>query len=104
MKHRRDRFVAAEASFDGGTLTTKPLRFHGSTLYVNCNTSFGALGIRVLNQNGNPIDTYQATVEGTDSIRCPVHFPDRSIAQLGTDPIQIEFTLRNAQLYSFCIQ
>jgi hypothetical protein len=101
---QQDRFVAIEASFDGGTLITKPLRLKGSTLYVNCNTSFGKLGVRVLDQNGRPIAAYQTTIEGIDNIRCPVRFPNRSIAQLHAQPIRIEFTLNNAQLYSFFIQ
>ena len=100
----QDRFVAVEASFDGGTLTTKPFRFNGSALYVNCTTSFGKLGIRVLDQNGSPIDEFQTTVEGIDGVRCPVRFSDKSISQLRAHPIRIEFALNNAQLYSFCIQ
>jgi len=100
----QDRFVAVEASFDGGTLTTKPFRFEGSTLYVNCNTSFGKLGIRVLDQTGKPMEAYQTTIEGIDGVRCPVRFGENSIGQLCENPIRIEFTVNNARLYSFCVQ
>ena len=99
----RDRFVAVEASFDGGMLTTKPLRFEGSTLRVNCNTSFGKLCIRILDRDGIRIDGYEATIEGIDSVEQPVRFR-KSLRDLGKQAVRVEFALSNAQLYSFSIQ
>ena len=99
----RDRFVAVEASFDGGTLTTRPLRLDGSKFNVNCNTSFGKLGVRILGRDGNPIEGYQATIKGIDLAEHPVRF-SRPLSELGKQAIRIEFTLSNAQLYSFFIQ
>jgi hypothetical protein len=95
--------VAVEASFDGGTLATKPLRFDGSTFSVNCNTSFGKLGIRILNRDGKPIDGYETTIEGIDLIEHSLRFR-KPLSELGRQAIRIEFTLSNAQLYSFSIQ
>lgn len=99
----KDRFVAVEASFDGGSLTTKPLRFDGAAFKVNCNTSFGALGIRILDEGSHPIEGYETTIEGVDAVEHPVNF-GQPISELSTQPIRIEFTLSNAQLYSFSIQ
>ena len=101
---KQDRFVSVEASFDGGTLTTKPLRFEGSTLYVNCKASFGKLGVRLLDEYGGIINGYQSNVEGMDGVRCPVDFKKTSLPGSGQQPIRIEFTLSNVQLYSFYIQ
>jgi len=99
----KDRFVAVEASFDGGTLTTKPLRFEGSTLYVNCNTSFGKLAVRLLDPDGNPMDGYQATIEGIDRVEHAVQF-ERPLGLLRAKAVRVEFTLSNAQLYSFFVE
>ncbi len=98
----KDRFVSVEASFDGGTLITKPLRFEGSALNVNCNVAFGKLEARLLDRNGEPIDGYEATVEGVDLVDCSVPF-DKSLAELPSQEIKIEFVLYNAQLYSFSV-
>lgn len=99
----KDRFVAVEASFDGGTLITKPLQLEGSTFNVNCNTSFGKLGIRLLDRNGDPVDGYQTTIEGVDQIEHLAQF-DEPLSQLRSQAIKIEFTLYNAQLYSFSVE
>ena len=98
----RDRFVAVEASFDGGTLLTKPLKFDGSNFKVNGNTAFGKLGVRLLDASGQVIDGYQATVEGVDSVEYLVHF-DKPLAALRKKAVQVEFSLYNAQLYSFVV-
>lgn len=96
----QDRFVAVEASFDGGTLTTKPLNFDGSTLTVNCNTSFGQLGIRILDRVGNPVGGYETSIEGVDRVDHLVRFR-KPISELERQAIRFEFKLSNAQLYSF---
>lgn len=100
----QDRFVAVEASFDGGTLTTKPLNFTGDSLYLNANTAFGKITLRLLDQNNNPIPGYETTLQNTDTLQTPIQFPGKSITQLGAQPIRLQFTLQNAQLYSFWIQ
>ena len=84
----RDRFVAVEASFDGGTLSTKPLRLAGDTLNVNCNTSFGKLGVRILDRDGNPLEGYQATVQGINQVEHPVRF-SKPLGELGKQPVRV---------------
>ena len=100
----QDRFVAVEASFDGGTLTTKSFTFEGSDLYVNCNAAFGELGIRVLDQQGQNIEGLQSTIEGIDHISIQVNFSGHSFGKMLGNPVKLEFTLKNAQLYSFHIR
>lgn len=99
----KDRFVAVEASFDDGTLLTKPLQFAGEELFINCNTAFGEIGIRLLDRNGKPIDGYEATVDGVDSTAYTVEF-DPPLSRLTGEPVRIEFSLANAQLYSFSVR
>ena len=100
----QDRFVAVEASFDGGTLTTKPFRFEGSQLYVNCNTEFGELEIEVCDTDGRPIRNFKTTLKGADDTYIPIEFSNQSLSTLGTQLVRLKFTIRNAQLFSFGIQ
>lgn len=99
----RDRFVSVEASFDGGTLMTQPIVFEGSSLRVNCNTGAGKMRVRITDHLGNGITGYSAIIEGVDSVDHSVEF-DQSLQALSSQPVQIEFTLYNAQLYSFSVQ
>jgi hypothetical protein len=99
----QDRFVAVEASFDGGTLTTKPLKFDGSTFKVNCNAAFGKLGVRLLDSSGKAIEGYQTNIEGVDSVDNEVEF-DKPLSALRSKTVQVEFSLTNTQLYSFAVQ
>ena len=99
----KDRFVAVEASFDGGTLTTKPLKFEGSDFRLNCNAAFGRVEVRLLDSSGVVISGYEATIEGVDSIDQRVNF-ENPLNAVRANPVQVEFTLFNAQLYSFAIK
>ena len=99
----KDRFVSVEASFDGGMLVTKPVLIDGSSLFVNCNTSFGRLGVRLLDRNGDSIDGFEATIEGVDQTKVEAPF-ERSIRELPNSVAQVEFTFYNSQLYSFFVE
>src|SRR6185503_2142000 len=48
---RRDRFVALEASFDGGEILTKPMNFKGTALHLNAQSEFGAIQVELLDGN-----------------------------------------------------
>jgi hypothetical protein len=96
--------AAVEASFDGGTLTTKPFRFVGSHLYVNCNTEFGELEIEVLDNDEKTYPDFKSFIRGVDEIKTLVQFSDRNLSSLVNRSIRLRFTIRNAQLFSFAIQ
>lgn len=99
----KDRFVSVEASFDGGSLTTKPLELEGSRLHVNCNTAFGKMEVELADALGKPIAGYKTVVEGIDSVDQAIEF-DQPLGKLASRPVQIKFTLYNAQLYSFFVR
>lgn len=99
---QRDRFVAVEASFEGGSLTTKRLKIDGSEFHVNCNTAFGKLDIRLLDHSGEPLAGYQTTVEGVDAVDHVVKF-EHALAKLRSQSLQVEITLYNARLFSFSV-
>lgn len=99
----RDRFVSVEASFDGGTLTTKPLILDGAGFYVNCNVAFGKLNVRLLDASGTPIPGYETSAEGVDAIDHKLEF-GKPLSALRSKPVRVEFSLYNVQLYSFYVR
>ena len=51
----------------------------------------------------NQISGYETTIEGVDSIDQPVSFAN-PLSTMRAIRVQVEFTLFNAQLYSFAIE
>ena len=99
---KRDRFAALEASFEAGTLRTKPLVFEGARLHVNADVEFGLLEVTVLDADGGPLEGMRARVRGQDSVDVPV--PLDGLAALSGKPVRLEFTLQNGHLYSFWVE
>ena len=94
---KRDRFVSLEASFAGGTLTTKPLRWSGGPLCVNAKADFGTIEVEVLDEAGNVIGR-SAPLRG-DSISLTVHWEEDFTPPSGA--VRLRFLLKNALLFSF---
>ncbi len=92
---RPDGFV----SVDGGTLTTKPLRFEGKDLFVNGN---GPITVTILDAAEESLGT--ATMNG-DSLRHRVSFNGKSLHELASGGgARLRFTVSGtARLYSFTI-
>lgn len=99
-----DRFVSVEASYDGGTLITKLFHFNGSQLFINGNIAFGEIRIQLLDSKGKAIEGFESKIYEIDSTEIPVAFKGRNIEALSSNPLRIQSTLRNAQLYSFNIR
>jgi hypothetical protein len=93
---KRDRFVALEATFDAGTLRTRPLIFQGERLHVNAGVKFGTLTVTLLNEKGKTLQ--KATVQARDAVDVPVPL---NLAGVSGKPVRLEFTIANGQLYSF---
>ena len=93
---KRDRFVSLAASFDGGTLTTKPVRVTGRTLRLNAEADYGSIVVEVLDPTGqvrakskswrqNSLDSAVEWETGT----LPVN-----------EPVTLRFQLSNAHLFA----
>src|SRR5262249_59205795 len=52
---RRDGFASLDAGRDGGTVTTRTVRFSGKHLFVNLAATEGSLRAEVLDEKGEPI-------------------------------------------------
>jgi hypothetical protein len=100
---KRGRFVSLEASFDGGTVTTKTLVFHGSQLFINANCRFGSIEVSLLDDKGNEIPGWTRTITGEDDIAIPVRFDRGDLEKFAGQKVSLRFTLSNAQLYAFRI-
>lgn len=98
---RIDGFFSWKGSFTGGKVVTKPIIFTGSILSINFATSsLGSVRIRILDTNGNPIDGYDSGNHFGDSLDRPIIF-DKPLADLAGKPVRLEFSLKDADLYSF---
>jgi len=91
----RDRFVAMEASFDGGEIVTKPLLIKGSTLHLNARGHFGQIIVEVLDEQGKTVATSRPIQR--DALDVPVEWQERPHF---TSPVVLRFKLENAQLFA----
>lgn len=89
-----------------GTLTTRPLRFSGSRLFVNAEVK-DALRVEILDRNGRTIEPFTSakcvpvTGDGTRHIVQWTGQP--SIESLAGQVVRFRFTLSRARLYAFWV-
>lgn len=93
---QRDRFVSLGASFDGGSLLTKPLRIQGRTLHLNAKSRFGEIVVEVLDTNGSVIAMSKPV--SADTLDSPVTFD--TAVDWASSPVQLRITLKNALLFA----
>ena len=105
---RADGFASIDASPLGGTLTTPPLRFKGSRLHVNIESSWGGMKVALLDGAGKPLPGY--TLEDCDEIRedavdWMVGWKGRrELPAQSALPVRLHFQLLNTRLYAFAIR
>lgn len=98
----RDRYVSREASINMGTLRTKPVVLKGNAMTVNANV-LGEMRVRLLDADGSAMPDFNwIEIEG-DNIAHKVAWKG-DLNSLGDQPVQIEFQLKNAQLFGFDLQ
>ena len=98
---RVDGFFSWSADFAGGKVVTKPVTFRGNTLFMNFATSsLGSVRVRILDEQGNPLGGYDSGNHFGDSLDRPVPF-EEALSDLNGKPVRLEFTLKDADIYSF---
>ena len=106
-KMRLDGFVSLEGCEQGGTVTTKPLRFAGSRLLVNADCADGFLAVELL-VDGEPVagrSREDCDTITTDDVRHTVTWRgDADVSALAGKEVQLRFVLRAGRLYSFAFQ
>jgi hypothetical protein len=103
---RRDGFYSMEAGAAQGTLTTRPVRFSGSHLFVNVADAAGALQVEVLDSAGNVIPQFakvNCSPVSIDATMQEVTWSSGSIGSLAGQVVQFRFYLTNGALYSFWV-
>jgi hypothetical protein len=93
---QRDRFVALEASFDGGEILTKPVRMKGSTLHLNGKSDFGEIVVSIIDAHDEKLA--ESKPIRRDGLDIPVEWakPVRQIP----DRVQLRIQLKNARLFA----
>ncbi len=105
---RVDGFISIDAGASAGTLTTKPLRLKGRTLYVNLNAAAGQLRAEIIAPNGQVIAPFSlANCEPAcaDRVRQPLRWRGAThLGAIGDRPVRLRFRLENGMLYAFWVE
>ena len=98
---RLDGFFSWRADYEPGCVVTRPIVFDGNALSINFATSaFGYVRIRLLDEDGNPIEGYDSGKLFGDSVDREVDF-DAPLKALAGKEVRMEITMSDADFYSF---
>jgi len=88
------------------TLTTRPVRFSGSRLFVNVDAAGGELRAEVLDREGRVITPFTSAgcaPVRIDSTRAPVAWAGADLSGLRGQPVRFRFHLTAGRLYAFWV-
>jgi len=104
---RRDGFVSLEAGAETGLLTTRPVTFSGSRVFVNAATKQGELRVEILDEQGRTIQPYtlaNCRAVAADSTLEPVVWDGaENVHALRGRPVRFRFSVRQGALYAFWV-
>lgn len=104
---RRDGFTSMDAGGQGGSLTTRPVVFSGTRLFVNVDAPRGALRAEVLDKDGNVIEPFTAAScvpVSADTTLAEVRWNGaEDLSGLKGRPVRFRFSLTNGRLYAFWV-
>jgi hypothetical protein len=104
---RRDGFASMEALGKIGTLTTRPITFKGSYLFLNLNVPQGELRVEVLDEAGKVIAPFSADnciPVSADNTRQRIIWKTKdTLDALSGRPVRLRFLLSNGSLYAFWV-
>lgn len=105
-EQRLDGFYSADASYEGGWITTPTLKFSGNFLELNINTSSaGSAQVELRDESGQAIPGF--TLQDCDTImtndvRHRVSWKGNAdLSALAGRPVQLHVEMRSAKLYAF---
>jgi hypothetical protein len=104
---RRDGFASLHAEASGGSLTTRPLTFKGTHLFVNATAAEGELKAEILDDKGAVIAPYSAEncePFRQDATRAELHWKGAAdLAAVAGKPVRVRFHLKSGDLYAFWV-
>jgi hypothetical protein len=103
---RLDGFVSLASLADsGGTILTRPVRFNGSRMVVNCSCQRGWLRIELQDSDGNRIPGYAESdcdPIRTDAVRQRVTWRGRDdVGPLAGKPLRVRLRIGDGEVFSF---
>ena len=102
---RLDGFASMNASFDGGSVTTRPFLLAGDELRVNVKSDYGKLVAELLDLEGKAIPGFASgdCVEILkDAVSAPINWRgEQDLRKVRGKPVSIRFSLENARLYAY---
>ena len=99
---RLDGFASLGASFDGGTVQTRPFVLPAGELLLNVKADHGEAIVEVLDEENRPLAGYKSASVKDDGVLLPVTWPvGLGLGSLAGRTVSLRVTLRNARLYAF---
>jgi hypothetical protein len=103
---RRDGFAGFVADACG-SVTTKPVVFGGSRLFVNAECRFGSLSVEVLGEDGRPVPGFAASdctpLSRADSTKAEIRWRGGDLSSFRGRSVSFRFNLHCGTLYSFWV-
>ncbi len=102
---RLDGFASVNAPYEGGELLTKPLRFDGRRLVLNCATSAaGGIRVEIQEPDGKPVPGYAAAdcVEILGNrLAMPVRWKNGGdVSALAGRPVRLRLVMKDADVFA----
>ncbi len=102
---RIDGFISVHAPYEGGEMTTRPIRFSGDTLFLNFSTSAaGFIKVEILDLQGNGIEGYElensTELIGNEIEKGVIWQGNPDLRKLMDRPVRLRFVMKDADLYS----
>jgi hypothetical protein len=102
---RTDGFASVHASYAGGEMVTRPLRFAGRELVINFATSAaGSVRVELQDEAGQPLPGFTLADArdqiGDDLERVVSWKSGADLSRLAGQPVGLRFVLKDADLYS----
>jgi hypothetical protein len=102
-----DRFVSLSAGDQPGSVLTMPFVLEGDGLEVNVDATDGDIAVDVLTEASRPIEGFTgdnaARAASIDELRWKPLWEKANLAALRGSTIRLQFRMRKAELYSFCV-
>jgi hypothetical protein len=104
---RRDGFASIDADDQEGTLTTRPVLFTGSRLFVNADAARGELAAEVLGEDGKVIEPFSrgncAAIHADKTLQELVWKGADDLRAVSGKPVRFRFHLTRGSLYAFWV-